>query len=134
MAIVIFHEKPGCAGNARQKALLSASGHIVVARDLLATRWTPDSLRPFFGPRPVAEWFNRAHPRVKSGEIRPEGFSEAEALALMCAEPLFIRRPLMEVDGLRMAGFDDAAVDGWIGLKPARPVGDDCPGTTHKCD
>ena len=35
MARVIFYEKRGCGGNARQKALLVASGHEVHARDLL---------------------------------------------------------------------------------------------------
>jgi hypothetical protein len=34
MAEVIFYEKAGCAGNARQKALLRASGHQLVVRDL----------------------------------------------------------------------------------------------------
>ena len=37
MADVIFWEKPGCAGNARQKALLAAAGHRLKVRDLLAT-------------------------------------------------------------------------------------------------
>lgn len=27
MAHLVFYEKPGCAGNARQKALLRAAGH-----------------------------------------------------------------------------------------------------------
>ncbi len=71
MAKVIFYEKPGCGGNARQKALLVASGHEIEARNLLTEIWTPDALRPFFGARPVAEWFNAASPRVKSGEITP---------------------------------------------------------------
>lgn len=74
MATILFWEKPGCSGNARQKALLSASGHTIVARSLLAELWTAERLRPFFGARPVAEWFNRASPRVKSGEVRPERY------------------------------------------------------------
>ena len=35
MAKVIFYEKPGCANNAKQKALLAAAGHEVEARNLL---------------------------------------------------------------------------------------------------
>ncbi len=62
MAEVIFFEKPGCAGNARQKRLLAQSGHAVDARSLLAEPWTAETLRPFFGDRPVAEWFT-APPR-----------------------------------------------------------------------
>lgn len=39
MAVVVFYEKPGCSGNAFQKALLEASGHTVVAKDILKTDW-----------------------------------------------------------------------------------------------
>lgn len=134
MAHIVFYEKPGCGGNARQKGVLMASGHKLDVRDLLTTPWAPDTLRPFLGAMPVADWFNRAHPKVKSGEVVPETFSDAEALALMCAEPLFIRRPLMQVGEQRSAGFDDAKVDAWIGLKPLAPVGDACPNEAHKCD
>jgi hypothetical protein len=37
----------------------------------------------FFGKRPVADWFNRATPRVKSGEIVPELLDANTALPLM---------------------------------------------------
>lgn len=135
MALVIFYEKPGCGGNARQRKLLSDSGHDLSVRDLLSQPWTPETLRPFFGAMPVADWFNRASPRVKSGEVVPEEMTAASALALMCSDPLLIRRPLMQVGEERRAGFVDAEVDAWIGLKAeAAPVGDACPSTRHKCD
>ncbi|WP_116132402.1 ArsC/Spx/MgsR family protein [Tropicimonas sp. IMCC34043] len=128
MATVIFHEKPGCIGNARQKALLVRSGHRLDVRNLLTEPWTAERLRPYFGTRPVAEWFNASAPRIKSGEVRPEVLSEAEALALMLAEPLLIRRPLMQVGTRREAGFDQALVAAWIGLAPTEaPVTDACP-------
>ncbi|MBK7674532.1 MAG: hypothetical protein IPJ27_07010 [Candidatus Accumulibacter sp.] len=41
MAEVIFYEKAGCAGNARPKALLLASGHQLVVRDLREQFWKP---------------------------------------------------------------------------------------------
>jgi nitrogenase-associated protein len=87
MAKVIFYEKPGCGGNARQKALLVASGHELDVRNLLTAGWTPETLRPFFGTLPVSAWFNTAAPAVKSGEINPGTLSEADALAMMIAEP-----------------------------------------------
>ena len=59
---------------------------------------------------PVASWFNTAAPRVKSGEIDPDELAAAAALALMLAEPLLIRRPLLEVEAQRCAGFEDALV------------------------
>jgi len=120
MATVIFYEKPGCAGNARQKRLLAEAGHTVVTRDLLSEPWTTESLRPFFGDRPVAEWFNKAAPAVKSGEIDPASFDEAAALEAMIAKPLLIRRPLMQVGDRRETGFEPALVEAWIGL--AEPV------------
>ncbi|MGE5261555.1 MAG: ArsC/Spx/MgsR family protein [Actinomycetota bacterium] len=127
MARVIFYEKPGCGGNARQKALLIASGHELDVRNLLAEPWTASRLRPYFGSKPVRDWFNASSPRVKSGEIRPEALSEEAALALMVADPLLIRHPLMQVGARREAGFDQAVVDAWISLAPTpSPVTDTC--------
>ncbi len=128
MATIQFWEKPGCSGNARQKALLAASGHTVIARSLLAEPWTAERLRAFFGARPVAEWFNRAAPRVKSGDVRPESLDERAALALMLEDRLLIRRPLIQVGERCEVGFDMALVDDWIGLSPANGevVDDSC--------
>ncbi|MBB3266404.1 nitrogenase-associated protein [Azospirillum sp. OGB3] len=123
MADVIFFEKPGCAGNNRQKALLAEAGHTVHARDLLSEPWTADRLRPFFGDRPVAEWFNRAAPAVKNGEVNPDALDEAAALALMLKTPLLIRRPLMQVGDRRDCGFEAERVDAWIGLAAGAPGG-----------
>jgi nitrogenase-associated protein len=133
MAKVVFYEKPGCANNARQKALLSASGHELDVRNMLTEAWTAPVLQRFFGAKPVADWFNRASPRVKSGEIRPETVSGPDALAMMVADPLLIRRPLMQVGDRCESGFDSDAVDQWIGLQPrATPVGDQCIRTEAK--
>jgi nitrogenase-associated protein len=120
MATLIFYEKPGCAGNARQKRLLTDAGHVVEPRNLLAEPWTTESLRPFFGDRPVADWFNKAAPAVKSGEIDPSSFDEETALKMLIATPLLIRRPLMQVGDRRETGFEPALVEAWIGL--AEPV------------
>jgi nitrogenase-associated protein len=116
MATVVFWEKPGCAGNARQKQVLRAAGHEVVTRDLLREAWTAEALRAFFGALPPSQWFNRNAPAVKSGFIVPERLSEAEALAATLAEPLLIRRPLLRVGDRRVAGFNSIEVDAWIGL------------------
>jgi nitrogenase-associated protein len=63
MARIVFYEKPGCGNNTKQKVLLAAAGHEVIARNLLTEPWTQERLLEFFGARPVAEWFNRAAPR-----------------------------------------------------------------------
>ena len=82
------------------------TGHSAIATNLLTEPWTAEKLRGFFGETPVASWFNRASPRVKSGEIDPDTSEAAAALALMLADPLLIRRPLVEAGEARCAGFD----------------------------
>lgn len=119
MARIVFYEKPGCAGNLRQKRLLEDAGHIVLARNLLTEPWTAERLRGFFGARPVAEWFNRNAPRVKSGEVVPETLDAETAMKLLLAEPLLIRRPLLEADGRRETGFEPQRIHAWIGLATA---------------
>lgn len=134
MAKVTFWEKPGCANNTRQKGLLATSGHEVEARSLLAEPWEAERLRSFFGDRPVAEWFNKASPRVKSGEVVPAAFAADAAIAAMLADPLLIRRPLMESGDRREVGFDTDLVDAWLGLaRPDAPMSEACPkgDTTH---
>ncbi|NMG10874.1 ArsC/Spx/MgsR family protein [Brasilonema sp. UFV-L1] len=118
MARVIFYEKPGCKGGTKQKTLLTAAGHEVVAYNLLTEPWSAERLRSFFGDRPVVEWFNRAAPRVQSGEIIPEQIDGETALMLMLKDPLLIRRPLIEVGDRREVGFEVEKIDAWIGLKP----------------
>ena len=124
--LVVFYEKPGCGNNTKQKVWLAASGHTVLAKNLLTEKWTASRLRAFFGDLPVAEWFNHTAPRVRDGEIWPHKLSGEQAIALMLKEPLLIRRPLMEVDGQRRVGFDQDAVDRWIGLASKAP------GRAHK--
>lgn len=60
------------------------------------------------------------------------------ALALLMAEPLLIRRPLMQRtdNGTRHVGFDTAAVDAWVGLgtNPASPrTLEGCASPTERC-
>ncbi|WP_201703897.1 hypothetical protein [Paraburkholderia kirstenboschensis] len=62
--------------------------------ELALDRRTP---RAFMAPRPVSEWFYRAEPRVKSREAVPETIDADVTLALLLAEPLLIRRPLMSI-------------------------------------
>jgi nitrogenase-associated protein len=118
MTHLVFFEKPGCGGNARQRALLEAAGHTLERCNLLTAHWTPERLLDFLGPLPVAQWFNRAAPRVKCGEVVPEQLDIVAGLALLLAEPLLIRRPLMQRvdDGASLVGFDLAEVERFVGL------------------
>ncbi len=131
MATVTFYEKPGCANNTRQKKLLEAAGHQVVAKNLLTEMWQPERLRAFFGAFAVRDWFNYSAPSIKYGDIEPENLTEQEALALMLENPLLIRRPLMQDNDSLMAGFDQQTVDNWIGLQKMETAPDleSCPRT-----
>jgi nitrogenase-associated protein len=116
MAIIRFYEKPGCRNNTRQKALLQASGHQVDAHNLLKEPWSAEGLRAYFGTMPVAAWFNRAAPQIKEGIVVPEEHDESSAIVAMLADPLLIRRPLMEIDGRKTAGFNVDQLKEWIFL------------------
>jgi nitrogenase-associated protein len=138
MTRITFYEKPGCAGNARQRALLEAAGHTLARRDLMAEPWTRERLLQFLAPLPVPAWFNRAAPRIKRGEIDPERIGREAALDALLADPLLIRRPLMERDdGTRLVGFDTGAVDRFVGLgasAPLPPSLEGCASQRARCD
>ena len=138
MTHLVFFEKPGCGGNARQRAALEAAGHTLERRNLLTAPWTPASLLAFLAPLAVSKWFNRAAPRVKDGGVQPDLLDADTALALLLKEPLLIRRPLMQRadNGSRHVGFETAAVDAWIGLgtNPASPRSlEGCASPTERC-
>ncbi len=129
MALVIFYEKSGCAGNARQRQMLLDAGHTVEARSIVDTTWTRERLLAFFGQLPVADWFNRNSLPVKSGDVVPERLDRDSALEVLAAQPLLMRRPLLDVDGELRVGFDAETIDRWIGLK--LPEGEDLEGCRH---
>ena len=86
---------------------------------LLTHDWRsePEKLRSFFGDKPVSEWFNRAAPAIKNGELNPNEIDAEQAIKLMLEQPLLIRRPLMEIDGRRMAGFETNEVEQFLNLE-----------------
>jgi len=117
MSCIVFYEKPGCATNNLQKQLLRSTGLEIEVRNLFREPWTRERLRPFFGNRPVAEWFNRSAPAIKYGDLDPSRLGGAEALELMLANPLLIRRPLIRCGQQFMAGFDLQAIKALLPCK-----------------
>lgn len=109
--IIDFYEKPGCINNTKQKKLLEASGHTVIAHSILTQTWTTETLRKYFGNLSVADWFNPASPRIKNGEIIPDEMNEDAALHYMVKDPLLIRRPLLNVQGEFICGFDNKIIN-----------------------
>ena len=116
MVKVTFYEKPGCINNTRQKKLLADAGHQVDARNLLTEPWTAAKLLAFFNNLPVDAWFNQSAPGIKSGEVNPDVLTADQAIRCMLADPLLIRRPLMEVGDTRMVGFEHKQVNAVFNL------------------
>lgn len=114
MATIIFYEKPDCANNSKQKVLLRQAGNTVIAKNLLTESWSAESLLAFLKNYSVPDWFNRAAPRVKSGEVVPEQLDQAQALELLLADHLLIRRPLMQVGREYRIGFDKESIEQWL--------------------
>lgn len=104
--VITFYEKPGCGGNARQKAALAALGHMLDVKNLLSQNWEKSELRKFFGDKPIPEWFNMTAPAIKEGTVIPSSFDENEALEAMQKDPLLIKRPLMKSGEKMMSGFE----------------------------
>ncbi len=116
MTSILFYEKPGCINNTKQKQLLQEAGYEVDARNLLTEGWNSERLLSFFSGLPVAEWFNRSAPQVKDGQVVPELLSAEQAIALMLQEPLLIRRPLMQIGGQQLVGFEAEKVNQALAL------------------
>lgn len=103
---MVFFEKPGCAGNARQKKMLLDAGVMLAVRDMLSTAWTPEELAEFFEGKSVSECFNENAPDIKSGRINPARLEKDEAVAMMIADPILIKRPLIRYRSEAILGFD----------------------------
>ncbi len=116
MATVDFYEKTGCINNTRQKALLQASGHRVIAHNLLIEPWIPDQLYLFFRGLPVAQWFNTTARTITTGLVVPDQLDTETALDLMVLDPGLIRHPLLQVGDQCQVGFDPNVINRWIGL------------------
>ena len=104
--MITFFEKTGCLTNRKQKALLSSAGIEFQIESLLDYPWSEAELASFFDGVDISGWFNPAAPAVKSGELNPAALDRASALALLVADPILIKRPLLAEGERRMAGFD----------------------------
>ena len=102
----LFFEKSGCGGNARQKELLKKHNIIFEVRDLLNTKWSYEDLLGYFDGLEVADMFNSFAPQVRDKEIDITKLSKDEAINLMIKNPILIKRPLMQINGTKICGFD----------------------------
>ena len=122
MTSIHFWAKPGCQTNARQIEALRSAGHTVIVHDLLSEAWTAQRLLDFFIDLPIERWFNPNAPQIKSGEISPGMFNIGSALKALMADPILIRRPLIEIGDIRLAGFEAARLAPELALPATLPA------------
>jgi len=135
MAEIIFYEKPGCINGEKQKNILKQAGHTLDCRNILEQNWQPDTLLPFIAGKSPVEMMNHTAPAIKNGEIEPSSLSFEDAVTMMCAEPILIKRPLVIVDGIFIQGFTDDRLKPYLGDWNNREDVTTCPQLkTLSCD
>jgi len=101
-----FYEKTGCSGNAKQKELLKSHNISFSVKSLLDTKWTSESLNQFFEGLELIDIFNPFAPQIRDKEIEISKLSFDEAINLMIQNPILIKRPLLDINGVKICGFD----------------------------
>lgn len=135
MADILFFEKPGCINNEKQKKILLAAGHTLQCVDILKYPWNFDRLLPFIKGKKPEQIINHTAPAVKKGKIEPKSLSFSKAMALMIEDPILIKRPLIEVDGLSIQGFESKRLKPYLGTWDGREDVITCPNLqTISCD
>ncbi|MDD3343835.1 MAG: arsenate reductase family protein [Sulfurospirillaceae bacterium] len=108
---IIFYEKTGCSGNKRQKELLREYGVNVEVRSLLDTPWDKPTLEAFFKGLTPQEMLNPFAPQLKDGTLKLEDYTKESLIEKMLQEPILIRRPLLQIDNVKLCGFDIAKLN-----------------------
>jgi regulatory protein spx len=83
-------------------------------RELAKEPLSPDEFRRLSGGDPVS-LVDRRKPSFKKLGIGDRALSEAEAIDLMTREPSIIRRPIFEIDGEIVFGFNQQELDRLLG-------------------
>lgn len=104
--MILFYEKPGCAGNKKQQNILKNQGLSFQTKSILDTPWTKESLFAFFKDLDKSQIINPFAPKIKNNELDIENTSKEELIELMCQEPILIKRPLLEIGEHKLCGFD----------------------------
>lgn len=115
MANIVFFEKPGCINNEKQKKVLMDAGHTLECKNILQHPWSKEELLRFVSGKEPTAMMNHTAPDIKSGKIIPEKLEFLEALDLMLATPLLIKRPLISVDDLYLQGFTEKELQPYLG-------------------
>ncbi|KHG35108.1 MULTISPECIES: ArsC/Spx/MgsR family protein [unclassified Sulfurospirillum] len=108
---IVFYEKTGCSGNARQKALLREYGIEIEVRSLLETPWDKPTLEAFFEGLTPREMLNPFAPQLKDGTFKLAEYTKESLIEAMIRTPILIRRPLLQIGDVKLCGFDIARLN-----------------------
>ena len=112
-----FYEKTGCSGNAKQKELLKSHNISFIVKSLLDTPWSKETLSEFFKGLELVDMFNPFAPQIRDKEIDITKLSKDEAISLMIKNPILIKRPLLEINGTKICGFDIEKINELLNTK-----------------
>ena len=94
--------------------MLSQKGVKFNERELAKEPLTAEELRRISGGSP-ASLIDRRKPSFKALGIGDRELSDDEAIALMQKEPSIIRRPIFEIDGEVLVGFNQPELEKLLG-------------------
>jgi nitrogenase-associated protein len=119
--VVVFYEKKGCGGNARQKELLKKAGVEFEVKDILNTIWTKELLEGIFEGLSVENIFNMSALKIKNNALDIAVLSKEESIELMLKEPILIKRPLLEINQTKLCGFDIDKINALLHIAMPKP-------------
>ena len=130
---MIFYEKPGCVGNSKQKAILDSLNIKYETKSILDTPWSKEELEEYFDGLEVVDCINPFAPQVKSGEVSIDKLTKKDAIDLMLEERILIKRPLINVDGRKICGFNTKKLSEILGIEVVEKKPFVCKSTRDNC-
>lgn len=79
--------------------MLSQRGIEFQTRDFFKERLSADEVRELTSGKKVASFFNFSSPTFKASGLDKDALSDAHLIELLVAEPRYIRRPIVVIDG-----------------------------------
>jgi len=119
---IVFYEKPGCSGNAKQKKLLELYNISFTTKDILSHAWTQKELESFFSELPKEKIYNKFAPQIKNKALNIDALSKDLLIQKMLQDPILIKRPLLELGANKVCGFDVEKINAILKLNICEKV------------
>ena len=110
---MLFLCYPKCSTCAKARAFLQARGCVFETRDIKTQNPTAEELRSWIAQSglPANKFFNTSGMAYRALNLRDRlpDMTEEEQIALLAADGMLVRRPLLIGDGFVLVGFRQAA-------------------------